>query len=155
MRFTLDTVREVARLAGEADLGEISIEGSAGGHPHRLIVRPAPAASAPAYTEDDETSVLVITSDIENGETQVIEIVGEPDPTVVVVSHAVGTFHLPPHATPVGTTVRAGTVLGVVESLKVPNEVKASHAGRVEGYLVEEGQGVEYGQPLVVLNPAA
>jgi biotin carboxyl carrier protein len=40
-----------------------------------------------------------------------------------------------------------------VESLKVPNEVYAPAAGRVSEILASPGQGVEWGQPLVLLLP--
>ncbi len=55
--------------------------------------------------------------------------------------------------TEVGTTVQAGQVLGYVEAMGVMNDVEASCAGRVSEIAVEDGQPVEYGQPLFVLRP--
>jgi acetyl-CoA carboxylase biotin carboxyl carrier protein len=43
-------------------------------------------------------------------------------------------------------------VVGVVESLKVPNEVRLTNGGIIENVLVEDGQGVEFGQPLLELQ---
>jgi biotin carboxyl carrier protein len=37
--------------------------------------------------------------------------------------------------------------------LKIPNEITTRVAGRVEELLVTEGQGVEYGQPLLIIHP--
>ena len=55
--------------------------------------------------------------------------------------------------TEVGATVQAGQVLGYVEAMGVMNDVAASCAGRVSEIAVEDGQPVEYGQPLFVLRP--
>ena len=54
--------------------------------------------------------------------------------------------------TEVGATVQAGEVLGYVEAMGVMNDVAASCAGRVSEIAVEDGQPVEYGQPLFVLR---
>jgi acetyl-CoA carboxylase biotin carboxyl carrier protein len=78
---------------------------------------------------------------------------------LVVVAPAVGLFHrggeegAPPLAAE-GETVTRGQVLGVVEVLRMPHPVEAPAEGRVERFLVESGQPVEYGQPLVSLLPA-
>ncbi len=55
--------------------------------------------------------------------------------------------------TEVGATVEAMQVLGYVEAMGVLNDVEASCAGRVSEIAVEDGQPVEYGQPLFVLGP--
>ena len=68
----------------------------------------------------------------------------------------VGIFRAGSHAdtaprTEVGATVEAGEVLGYVEAMGVLNDVEASCAGLVGEIAVEDGQPVEYGQPLFVL----
>ncbi len=74
---------------------------------------------------------------------------------ISIGANAVGLFR--PLATPLqtGDEVRAGQVVAVVESLKIPNEVKSSTNGRVAEILVEDGQGVEYGQTLFVIDAVA
>ena len=52
----------------------------------------------------------------------------------------------------VGASVEAGEVLGYVEAMGVLNDVEASCAGLVGEIAVEDGQPVEYGQPLFVLR---
>ena len=47
-----------------------------------------------------------------------------------------------------GDQVKEGQVLGIVEAMKLMNEIKAEYSGTVEEVLVENGQMVEYGQPL-------
>lgn len=70
----------------------------------------------------------------------------------------VGTFYRAPEpgAPPfvaVGDLVRPGQVVGIVEAMKLMNEVTAGQAGRVVELLVEDGKPVEYDQPLIALEP--
>ncbi|MEV1333193.1 acetyl-CoA carboxylase biotin carboxyl carrier protein [Micromonospora costi] len=78
---------------------------------------------------------------------------------VVVRSPIVGTFYRAPEpgAVPfvaVGDLVRPGQVVGIVEAMKLMNEVTADRGGRVAAVLTDDGQPVEYDQPLVALDPA-
>ncbi|MEH1029371.1 biotin/lipoyl-containing protein [Micromonospora profundi] len=71
----------------------------------------------------------------------------------------VGTFYRAPEpgAGPfvaVGDLVRPGQPVAIVEAMKLMNEVNADRAGRVAAILVQDGQPVEYDQPLVELDPA-
>jgi acetyl-CoA carboxylase biotin carboxyl carrier protein len=74
-----------------------------------------------------------------------------------VKSPMVGTAYLraspnaPPFVEP-GSTVRAGEKLMLVEAMKTFNEIVAPRAGTVTAILVEDGQPVEYGQPLLVIE---
>ena len=76
----------------------------------------------------------------------------------VVTSPIVGTFyHAPePGATPfvdVGGRVRKGQVLCIIEAMKLMNEIESKLTGRVAKVLVENGQPVEFGQPLFLVEP--
>ncbi|MGS2614998.1 acetyl-CoA carboxylase biotin carboxyl carrier protein [Micromonospora sp. LZ34] len=76
-----------------------------------------------------------------------------------VRSPIVGTFYRAPEpgAAPfvaVGDLVRPGQVVGIVEAMKLMNEVTADRAGRVVEVLADDGQPVEYDEPLVALDPA-
>lgn len=69
----------------------------------------------------------------------------------------VGTFYRAPEpgAAPfvaIGDLVRPGQVVGIVEAMKLMNEVTADQAGRVVEMLVEDGKSVEYDQPLIALE---
>ena len=71
----------------------------------------------------------------------------------VVVSPLVGTFYSAssPDAAPfvqVGDTVKKGQVLGIIEAMKLMNEIESEYDGVVEAILVENENVVEYGQPL-------
>jgi acetyl-CoA carboxylase biotin carboxyl carrier protein len=52
----------------------------------------------------------------------------------------------------VGDAVQAGDPLCIIEAMKLMNEIEADQAGIVKAILVENGQAVEYGQPLVIIG---
>ena len=73
-----------------------------------------------------------------------------------VKSPMVGTFYrsASPGAKPfveIGDTVAVGDALCIIEAMKLMNEIEADQAGVVKAILAENGQAVEYGQPLVVI----
>ena len=75
----------------------------------------------------------------------------------VVKSPMVGTFYRAgaPGSKPfveVGDSVESGDPLCIIEAMKLMNEIEADQAGVVKAILVENGQAVEYGQPLVVIG---
>ena len=75
----------------------------------------------------------------------------------VVKAPMVGTFYRSPSpdAKPfveVGGTVKEGDVICIIEAMKLMNEIDADAAGTVKAILVENGQPVEYGQPLFILG---
>ena len=91
---------------------------------------------------------------------QVVEAVA-PAPVVaaghVVKSPMVGTFYR--SASPgakvfvkVGDTVKEGETLCIIEAMKILNEIEADKSGTVTQILCENGQAVEYGQPLFVIE---
>ena len=74
-------------------------------------------------------------------------------PGKVVESPLVGTFYAAPaeDAEPfvtVGSAVKKGQTLAIVEAMKLMNEIESDYDGTVAEILVENGQPVEYGQPL-------
>ncbi len=85
-----------------------------------------------------------------------------PSPEIASTDHTVkapmvGTFYR--SATPndkpfveVGTPVKAGSILCIVEAMKMLNQIETDHAGVVKAILVENGQPVEFGQPLFVIG---
>lgn len=75
----------------------------------------------------------------------------------VIKSPLVGTFYAAPaeNAEPfiqVGDQVQEGKVLGIVEAMKLMNEIESEFHGVIEKILVENGETVEYGQPLFVVR---
>jgi acetyl-CoA carboxylase biotin carboxyl carrier protein len=52
----------------------------------------------------------------------------------------------------VGTSVAVGDTLCIIEAMKLLNEIEADKAGVVKAILVENGQPVEYGEPLFIIG---
>src|SRR5664279_6519471 len=79
------------------------------------------------------------------------------DPGHIVKSPMVGTFYR--SATPgskpfveIGDTVEEGATLCIIEAMKLMNEIEADKTGVVKAILTENGQPVEFGQPLFVIG---
>jgi acetyl-CoA carboxylase biotin carboxyl carrier protein len=149
MQISLDTVRDIARLLEENDLAEIALESApseeSDQQPFRLTLQRAAktppirraSASAPRSQPASSAPAPAATSSTET-----------------ITSNVVGLFRTATPAIEVGAEVRAGQVVGIVEALRVPNEIKTVVAGRISEVLAEAGQIVEYGQELFKLEPA-
>ena len=75
----------------------------------------------------------------------------------VVKSPMVGTFYRTPSPdakafVEVGQTVKEGQTVCIIEAMKLMNEIECDKSGTVKAILVENGQPVEYGQPLIVIG---
>jgi biotin carboxyl carrier protein len=129
-----ESLRELLRLLEATGVEELEVEAAGG----RLLLRREPVA-APTRLSAAPGAL--------------------PAEPLVVTSPAVGVFHrgtedgAPPLAAE-GQVVRRGQVLAIVEVLRMPHPVEASVAGRLERFLVDDGQPAEYGQPLLVLVPS-
>jgi acetyl-CoA carboxylase biotin carboxyl carrier protein len=144
---TVELTRRLAVLLGELGLSEVEVESpdvrvrvQRSAVP-MLAAPPSPAAAAPATSE--ERSVVVDVA----------------SPALVTVeAPMVGTFYRAssPTADPYvqeGDAVKEGQVLCIIEAMKLMNEIESKVAGRVARILVENGQAVEYGQPLFLIDP--
>jgi len=79
---------------------------------------------------------------------------------ITIISPIVGIFHRAPspESSPfveVGNTVKKGQVLCIVEAMKLMNEIESDTDGIVSKILIENGQPVEYGEPLFLIDPAS
>jgi acetyl-CoA carboxylase biotin carboxyl carrier protein len=75
----------------------------------------------------------------------------------IVKSPMVGTFYRSPSPgskqfVDIGQTVNSGDTLCIIEAMKLLNEIDADHSGVIKAILVENGQPVEFGQPLFVIG---
>ena len=139
-----DLVLELTKLLDETGLTEIEIEQD--GQRVRVArnAAAAPAAARPAAPEAPAPQPIA----------------APPDPAKhpgVVVSPMVGTAYAAPEpgAKPfieIGAHVKAGDTLLVVEAMKTMNQIPAPRAGTVIQILFEDGQPVEFGQPLVIIE---
>lgn len=143
-----DLIRDLAALLKETDLTEIEVEqddlrirvARTAGPVHVAAHVPAPAVAAPAA----EPAPAVATADPGK----------HPG---MVPSPMVGTayFSPAPGAKPfvaIGDMVKAGQTILIVEAMKTMNQIAAPRAGKVSAILVEDGQPVEYGEPLMVIE---
>jgi len=75
----------------------------------------------------------------------------------VLKAPMVGTFYRSPspeakHFVEVGQNVKAGETVCIIEAMKLMNEIEADATGMIKAILVESGQPVEYGQPLLIIE---
>jgi acetyl-CoA carboxylase biotin carboxyl carrier protein len=143
-----DVVRSLAKLLDETGLTEIEIE-EAG---RRIrVARAVPAATAtfvapPAAAPAPRVQPLAA------------ERPAEPsDHPGVVLSPMVGSAYRSPEpgAKPfvdVGTPVKVGDTLLIIEAMKTLNQIPAPRAGTVTQILFEDGQPVEFGEPLMIVE---
>jgi acetyl-CoA carboxylase biotin carboxyl carrier protein len=139
-----DLVLELTKLLDETGLTEIEIEQD--GQRVRVArnAAAAPAAARPAAPEAPAPQPIA----------------APPDPAKhpgVVISPMVGTAYAAPEpgAKPfieIGAHVKAGDTLLVVEAMKTMNQIPAPRAGTVIQILFEDGQPVEFGEPLVIIE---
>ncbi len=138
-----DLVRQLSKLLAETGLTEIEYE--ANGERIRVARNGAmpQAAATPAATSLDEAPRKDKAS--------------ESAPAGTVVAPMVGTAYLSsdPAAdafVSLGDQVSKGQTLLIVEAMKVMNQIPSPVAGRVMQILIEDGQPVEYGEPLMVIG---
>jgi acetyl-CoA carboxylase biotin carboxyl carrier protein len=141
-----ELIHELTKLLDETGLTEIEIEQDGqrvrvarGGSPSAVVV--APRAMPLPQTVGESTS-------------KPIDPAKHPG---VVISPMVGTAYMSPEpgAKPfieIGSKVKAGDTLLIIEAMKTMNQIPAPRAGTVIQVLFEDGQPVEFGQPLVIVE---
>jgi acetyl-CoA carboxylase biotin carboxyl carrier protein len=136
-----EAIRKLAELMTETDLSEIEIaEGD-----RRVRVSRATMAAAPLHVAAAAPAPAAIAA---------VPPASHPG---AVISPMVGTAYLQaePGAPPfvsVGSPVRVGDTLLIIEAMKVMNPIKASKGGTVTQILVADGQPVEYGEPMMIVE---
>ena len=148
MRIDSDLVRELAELLTENGLTEIEV---GDGDRKIRVQRSLTSGAASAMMAPPAAQAQPMTAPPMHGETPVGEPEGES-----VRSPMVGTAFLAaePGAAPfvsVGDSVKEGDTLLIVEAMKVMNPITAPRGGTVKQLMVENGQPVEFDQPLVLL----
>jgi acetyl-CoA carboxylase biotin carboxyl carrier protein len=143
-----DLIRELARLLDETGLTEIEFERN--GQRVR-VARHGTAIVAPSAASTRPTALL---EQAEHAESASADPAKHPG---LVSSPMVGTAYLGPEpgARPfvdVGTHVSVGETLLIVEAMKTMNHIPSPHAGTVIQVLVEDGQPVEFGEPLMIIE---
>jgi acetyl-CoA carboxylase biotin carboxyl carrier protein len=147
--LSIAQIRGLVRLLDRSDVFELELKRASEGL--HLVLRKVKAADGLVPMSE------VVYTASSNGVAQA----GEPTATPVnrhrVVAPLVGIFHpwLKPRGgilVAVGDHVKAGQLVGTIESLNVFNEVETTVAGRVIEVHAQDGQPVEYGQVLVTID---
>ncbi len=147
-KFDQEMIRQLANVLDETNLTEIEVENkdlrvrvarqlTAGAAAPVAVA--APAAAAPAAPVE-----IAVSADAAN----------HPG---AVTSPMVGTAYLAPEPgasvfTEVGKSIKKGDTILIVEAMKTMNQIPSPKSGTVTAILVEDGQPVEYGEPLIIIE---
>ena len=157
--MTLDEIKQILDLVREHELAEFELEQEGvklrvrkkGQDAPAVVVSPAHPLSMPMVAAGPPVTAAA-TSDAspEVTETEGVEL-------AVVKSPIVGTFYraAEPTAAPfvnVGDTVRKNQVLCLIEAMKLMNEIESDAAGTVKAIMLENGEPVEFGEPLFIIG---
>ena len=149
----LRKLKTLIDLVAESDIAELEVtegeskvrivKSSATPHNQLVMMQPQAVAQAPAPAVPAPAPASAPMEIVPQGH--------------VVKSPMVGTFYrsAAPGAAPfvdVGTTVKEGDTLCIIEAMKLLNEIDADASGVVQQILVENGQPVEFGQPLFIIG---
>jgi acetyl-CoA carboxylase biotin carboxyl carrier protein len=146
MRVDSDLIRQLADLLAEKDLSEIEV----GDGDRRVVVKrkvsaaaaaapvvqaatPAPAVAAPAAEASPASNPGAVKSPMVG----TVYLSGEPGGTPFVAA---------------GSSVKEGDTLVIIEAMKVMNPIPSPRSGVVKQVLIENGQPVEYEQPLAIIE---
>jgi acetyl-CoA carboxylase biotin carboxyl carrier protein len=143
-----ELIRELAKLLDETGLSEIEIEQD--DQRVRVARNAGRAASAPAHIALSSAAPAPVA-------------ISSPKPADpakhpgVVTSPMVGTAYMAPEPgaktfVEIGSKVKAGDTLLIVEAMKTMNQIPAPRAGTVIQILFEDGQPVEFGEPLMIIE---
>ena len=148
LKKLIDLVEESGIAEIEVTEGEekVRITRSLAAAPQALYAAPAPIAAAPVAAAPvaavpAPAAIAAPAADLGNAQK----------------SPMVGTFYRAPRpASPafveVGQNVKAGDTLCIIEAMKLMNEIEAEKSGVVKAILVDNGQPVEYGEPLFIIE---
>lgn len=157
-------IQELIKIVNKSNIGELTIEQkdfrvtikqkdeqvthmlspgqfhSGQGH---MTVTPAPAQNLPAAPSADKPKTQETTT----------------SNTITIKSPMIGTFYRKaspdkPNLVDVGSDVAPGTVVCIIEAMKLFNEIESEVKGRIVKVLVEDASPVEYDQPLFLVEPA-
>ena len=159
-KYELDDVKRLIELANKNDLSVLEIETKKG---RRIrIEKNKPVAPAVAFNATAPAPAVATAPVVETAPVQ--QSVPAPAPTTApqptgktIKAPMVGVFYkaASPEAEPyvtVGKTVKKGDTVCIIEAMKLMNEIQAEEDGTIKEILVKDGDIIEYGQPLFVIE---
>jgi acetyl-CoA carboxylase biotin carboxyl carrier protein len=143
----LDEIKDLIELLKDSDITELQVEKEGSKlkikrekyltsfEPSSMVSKPAAApAEAKAETADDPKLTTI-------------------NSPIVGIFFSAQSPESPPFVS-VGTRVTKGQVLCIVEAMKLMNEIESDADGTISKILIENGQPVEYGEPLFLVDPS-
>ena len=155
-------IQELVKLINKTNIGEITIEEEgfkitvkqkkdptqhiiSAGQPSSTIYTPSPQGSSPLPPAPPQQASPPVETP-------------KPDTLVTIKSPMIGTFYRQsgpgkPIFANVGDDVTVGTVVCIIEAMKLFNEIESEVSGKIIKVLVEDSSPVEYDQPLFLVEP--
>jgi acetyl-CoA carboxylase biotin carboxyl carrier protein len=157
-------VKELVRLISATDVNELQIESGQ----VRIVIKRGAQAAPPAPPTPPAPSVYTPPAPLpETPANSIVDFIGHSpahgegvalaEGEQLLVAPMVGTFYRAPAPTDdpfvnEGDDVEAGQPIGIIEAMKMMNEIEAEVGGTIKRILVGNAQPVEYGQPLMVVQ---
>ena len=151
MKFEIDYIEKLAKIISDNELTEISLEDGE----QAITIRKDLAEVVTTAVAPSAAPAPVVCQTTVN--TPSAEVATEAPKGKAITSPMVGTFYAAPSpdAEPfveVGKSISAGDVVCIVEAMKLMNEIKADHAGKITQICVSNGDPVEFGQVLMYVE---
>lgn len=159
--MNIKEIKELVKLLVETDISELNLESDGtkivikkGYAPGNIAQAPVVSISPTALTAPPVSAPAPVVAE----KTEKAEKSEELSPNqILIVAPMVGTFYRAPSpdADPyveTGQVIEPGKVVCIIEAMKLLNEIESEFKGRIVDVLVENGQPVEFGQPLFILE---
>ncbi len=152
----LNLIRKLVRIVDTSGITDLEIEED--GIKIKVAKKNKNSQSTVLPQTVIQTEPAVSTSPSATAEKTPVEIIPSEN-LHEIKSPIVGTFYRAPAPDAdayiqVGDSVSSGTVLCIIEAMKLMNEIECDISGKVVKFLVENGQPVEYNQPLFLIEPS-
>jgi acetyl-CoA carboxylase biotin carboxyl carrier protein len=149
----LSYVKKLIKMVSESDIDEVEIEEEG----KKVRVAKSPHRHDPPSYGPSQHGALPAPAPLPAATPLPAAVPGLPANVREIKSPIVGTFYRSPapDAAPfveVGATIQSGSVLCIVEAMKLMNEIESDVSGKILRILVENGQPVEYDQPLFLVE---
>lgn len=145
MAYSIEDIRKIAEMVSDMNLGSITVKNgdSEITVENRTIMPPLPHFEETAAVETAAVNVAEKKEEAVSGN--------------IVKSPIVGTFYSAaapdkPPFVKVGSKVKKGDVIMIIESMKLMNEVTSEFDGTVSKIMVKNGEAVEYDQPVMIIE---
>jgi acetyl-CoA carboxylase biotin carboxyl carrier protein len=140
----LEILKEIIQIMKDEDISEVSIQQN----DLKIKVKRLP----------DQMSLAVQSAAMMASQQEVAHSEDISDGLVIIPAPMVGTFYRAPSPDAksyvnVGDEIEAGEVICIIEAMKLMNEITADVNGEIVGIMVEDGQPVEYDQPMFQVKP--